>query len=314
LHLAKAVVSKPRGNWHEVIEGQIVDCMVTKSNKGGLEVSISNLRGFLLASQVSYGFVSNLEEYVGQKLRVKILEVNPQKKNLVVSHRAFLDIARAEMREEMWKKIEIGQVYTGTVKTIKDYGAFVDLGGLDGLLHVAELSWSRVHHPKDVLSEGHQVDVKVLGIDREKSKISLGMKQLTANPWQTMAENYPVGKVVHGKVTKTTDFGAFVELESGVEGLIHVSELDHRRVHRVTDFAEVGKELDVKVLSVDTEKKRIALSLKALTAKPEREGKEKKSDEDLAPGGGTAYERKRKSPLKGGGTGSGGLLFGNPNG
>lgn len=312
LNLARAVVTKPRGNWHEVAEGQIVDCMVTKSNKGGLEVSISNLRGFLPASQVDYGFVSNLEEYVGQKLRVKITEVNPQKRNLVVSRRSFLEMERAEAREEMWKKIEIGQIYTGTVRSIKDYGAFVDLGGLDGLLHVAEMSWSRIHHPKDVLAEGQSVEVKVLSIDRDKSKISLGMKQLIANPWQNIADNYPAGRVVKGKVTKVADFGAFVELEPGVEGLVHISELDHRRVHRVTDFVDVGKEVEVKVLTVDTEKKRIALSLKAMTAKPEREKKEKVSDEDLAPSGGAAYERKRKTPLKGGGTESGGLLFNMP--
>lgn len=312
LNLARAVVTKPRGNWHEVAEGQIVDCMVTKSNKGGLEVSISNLRGFLPASQVDYGFVSNLEEYVGQKLRVKITEVNPQKRNLVVSRRSFLEMERAEAREEMWKKIEIGQVYTGTVRSIKDYGAFVDIGGMDGLLHVAEMSWSRIHHPKDVLSEGQSVEVKVLSVDREKSKVSLGMKQLIANPWQNIADNYPVGRIVKGKVTKVADFGAFVELEPGVEGLVHISELDHRRVHRVTDFVDVGKEVEVKVLTVDIEKKRIALSLKAMTAKPERDRKEKVSDEDLAPSGGAAYERKRKSPLKGGGTESGGLLFNMP--
>jgi small subunit ribosomal protein S1 len=271
---------------------------------------VSNLRGFLPASQVDFGFSANLEQYVGQKLRVKVTEVNPAKKNLVVSRRAFLEIARAEEREEAWKRIEIGQRFVGTVKTIKDYGAFVDIGGVDGLLHVGEMSWSRIAHPKDLLQEGQQVEVQIIGIDREKSKISLGMRQLVSNPWQDIAEKYATGNNVHGTVTKTTDFGAFVELEPGVEGMIHISELDHRRVHRVTDILQVGKEVDVQVLSVDPDKKRIALSLKALVAKPEREAK--KSDEDLSPGGGAAYERKRKGPLKGGGTGSGGLLFGDP--
>lgn len=308
LHLPKAVVSKPAGNWHEVAEGQIVDCMVVKSNKGGLEVSISNLRGFLPAGQVDFGFVSNLDEFVGQKLRVKIIEVNQHKRNLVVSRRAFLEIARAEAREEIWKTLEVGKRYTGTVKTLKDYGAFVDIGGVDGLLHVGELSWGRVTHPKDVLAEGQQVEVQILSIDTEKSKISLGMRQLQQNPWQGVAERFPPSTVVHGKVTKTTEFGAFVELEPGIEGLVHISELDHRRVHRVTDVLQVGKEVDVQVLSIDLDKKRIALSLKALIAKPQQ--KEAKSDEDLAPSAGTQYERKRKGPLKGGGTGSGGMLFG----
>lgn len=309
LHLPKAVVSKPAGNWHEVAEGQIVDCMVVKSNKGGLEVSISNLRGFLPAGQVDFGFVSNLDEFVGQKLRVKIIEVNQHKRNLVVSRRAYLEIARAEAREQIWKTLEVGKRYTGTVKTLKDYGAFVDIGGVDGLLHVGELSWGRVTHPKDVLAEGQQVEVQILSIDTEKSKISLGMRQLQQNPWQGVAERFPPSTVVHGKVTKTTEFGAFVEIEPGIEGLVHISELDHRRVHRVTDVLQAGKEVDVQVLSIDLDKKRIALSLKALIAKPQQQ-KEVKSDEDLAPSAGTQYERKRKGPLKGGGTGSGGLLFG----
>lgn len=309
---AKAMVTKPAGDWSAIAEDQIVDCMVVKSNKGGLEVNVSNLRGFLPAGQVDLVFSPNLDQFVGQKLRVKVLEVNAHKKNLIVSRRAYLEIALAETREEAWKKLQVGMKLPGRVKTLKDYGAFVDIGGVDGLLHVSEISWGRIGHPKEVLSEGQEVEVQILGIDREKSKISLGMKQLKASPWQAILENYPPNSVVHGKVTKTTEFGAFVELEPGVEGMVHISELEHRRVHRVTDILKVGQETDVKVLSVDPDKKRIALSVKALIAKPE--AAPKKSDEDLAPGGGTPYERKRKEPLKGGGTESGGLLFGNPNG
>jgi small subunit ribosomal protein S1 len=281
--------------------------MVVKTNKGGLEVNVSNLRGFLPAGPVDLAYCPNLEQFVGQKLRVKVLEVNPHKKNLVVSRRSFLEIAAAEAREEAWKRLEVGMRLSGRVKTVKDYGAFVDVGGVDGLLHVSEISWSRIGHPRDLLSEGQQIEVQILGIDREKSKVSLGMKQLQASPWQTIAEKYPPNSVAHGKVTKTTEFGAFVELEPGVEGMVHISELEHRRVHRVTDVVSVGQEVDVKVLSVDPAKKRIALSIKALVARPEAP---KKADEDLAPGGGAHYERKRREPLKGGGTESGGLLFG----
>jgi small subunit ribosomal protein S1 len=275
-----------------------------------LEVNVSNLRGFMPAGQVDLVYCSNLEQFVGQKLRVKVLEVNAAKKNLVVSRRSFLEIAAAEAREEAWKHLQVGMKLSGRVKTVKDYGAFVDIGGVDGLLHVSEISWNRIGHPKEVLSEGQQIEVVILGIDREKSKISLGMKQLQSSPWHNIAERFPPESVVHGKVTKTTEFGAFVQLEAGVEGMIHISELDHKRVHRVTDVVQVGKEIEVKILSVDPSKKRIALSLKALSARPEAPAK--KSDEDLAPSGGALYERKRKEPLRGGGTESGGLLFGNP--
>jgi small subunit ribosomal protein S1 len=311
LQPAKATVSKPAGDWNAIAEGQIVDCMATKVNKGGLEVNISNLRGFLPAGQVDISYCSNLEQFVGQKLRVKVIEVNAHKKKLVVSRRSFLEIALAELREEAWKTLEVGQKRTGTVKTLKDYGAFVDIGGVDGLVHVSEISWGRVSHPRDVLSEGQQVEVVILSIDRDKGKVALGMKQLQVSPWQGVIDRYPPQSTAHGRVTKTTEFGAFVELEPGVEGMVHISELDHKRVHRVTDVLQVGKEVDVKVLTIDPEKKRIALSVKALIARPE--AAPKKTDADLAPSGGVAYERKRKEPLKGGGTGSGGtLLFGKP--
>ena len=312
LNPAKTGVSKPSGNWEEVVEGQIVDCMVTKSNKGGLEVSLANIRGFLPASQVELGFVSNLEQFVGQKLRVKVIEVNPKKKNLVVSRRAYMEIMAAEVREEAWKKLSVGQRLTGKVKTLKDYGAFVDIGGVDGLLHVGEMSWKRINHPKDILAEGQEVEVEIVGLDRDKGKISLSMKRLATSPWDGIESRYPAQTTVHGKVTRTTEFGAFVELEPGIEGMVHISELDHRRVPRVTDIMQVGKEYDLQVLQVDRDKKRIALSLKALVARPEGMKKSKVSDEDLAPGGGKAYERKNKGPLKGGGTSTGGLLFGSP--
>jgi ribosomal protein S1 len=308
---ARATVSKPAGDWNAIAEDQIVDCMVTKVNKGGLEVNISNLRGFLPAGQVDLMFCSNLEQFVGQKLRVKVIEVHAHKRKLVVSRRSFLEIALAELREEAWKTLDVGQKRTGTVKTLKDYGAFVDIGGVDGLVHVSEISWGRVSHPRDALSEGQQVEVVILSIDREKGKVALGMKQLQVSPWQGIIDRYPPQSTAHGKVTKTAEFGAFVELEPGIEGMVHISELDHKRVHRVTDVLQVGKEVDVKILTIDPEKKRIGLSVKALIARPE--AAPKKTDEDLAPSGGAAYERKRKEPLKGGGTGSGGtLLFGKP--
>ncbi len=299
---------KVRGGWEELAVGQIVECLVNKTNKGGLEVTISNLRAFLPASQVDLGFVSSLDSYVGQKFVVEVTEVNPAKRNLVVSRRAVLIQERKEAAANFWPKVDVGQQYAGRVKTIKDYGAFVDIGGVDGFLHIGEMSWSRVKHPSDVLAEGQQIDVVIISLDREKQKIGLGMRQLSQNPWDQIEERYSVGKPVTGKVTRVADFGAFVELEPSVEGLIHISELDHKRVRKVSDVLTVGQEVNVQVLEVAPDRQRISLSLKATKPKPEEP-----KEEDLAPGKGQAHERKRKEPLRGGtgGTGGGGL-FGNP--
>lgn len=296
---------KPSGDWDAVSAGQVVECVVNKSNKGGLEVNVGSLRGFLPASQADLYFVGDLEPFVGQKLTVQITEVNPKKRNLVVSRRKYLEAEREEIQKELWEKLAVGQEHTGVVKNIKDYGAFVDLGGIDGFLHIGEISWNRIKHPKDALSEQQQINVKILKMDREKNRISLGMKQLQQDPWKMAESNYAKDSTVTGKVTRTTDFGAFIELEPGLEGLIHISEIDHRRIKRVTEVLKVGQETSAKVLEVDLNRKRISLSLKALTEKPEEVVEEQ-----------PAYERKRKGPLLGGNAGdtagSGGGLFGNP--
>lgn len=307
VNLPKAT-RRAKGNWEELTVGQVVDCMVTKVNKGGLEVNIGPLRAFLPASQVDLGFSPALETFVGKKLTVQITEVNPAKRNLVVSRRVILIEERKELAVNFWQQVEVGQQYTGTVKTIKDYGAFVDLGGADGFLHIGEMSWTRVKHPSEVLQEGVQVEVVVLSLDREKQKIGLGMRQLAHNPWAGVEDRYPTGKNVTGRVTRVSDFGAFVELETGVEGLIHISELDHQRVRKVTDVVNVGQEIEMQVLEVLVDRQRISLSLKALKQKPE-----KPKDEDMAPSQGQQYERKRKEPLRGGTSkDGGGGLFGNP--
>ena len=307
VNLPKAT-RKARGNWEELNVGQITECIVNKTNKGGLEVTVGGLRAFLPASQVDLGFVSSMDSFVGQKLTVQITELNAAKRNLVVSRRSVMISERKELAGVFWEKVEVGQQFAGTVKTIKDYGVFIDLGGADGFLHIGEMSWTRVKHPSEVLQEGQQCDVVVLSLDREKQKIGLGMRQLAHNPWASVETTYAVGKEVTGKVTRTTDFGAFVELEPGVEGLIHISEIDHQRIRKVTDVVNVGQEVQAQVLEVAPDRQRISLSLKALKQKPE-----KPKDEDLSPGKGENYERKRKEPLRGGTTtgGSGGL-FGNP--
>ncbi|MBX3437110.1 MAG: S1 RNA-binding domain-containing protein [Planctomycetaceae bacterium] len=297
--------SRVRGNWEEIRVDQTVECVVSATNKGGLEVTVGSLRGFMPASQVELGFVADLSSYVGQKLRVQVTEVNPKRRKLVLSRRKLLEVERAQSEQEIFEKIAPGQTYLGRVKTIKDYGAFVDIGGVDGLLHVAQISWTRINHPQEVLTEGQQIEVKVLSVDSEKKKIGLGMRQLSQNPWKTAEEKYSAGTVVKGKVTRIENFGAFIELDPGLEGLVHISELDHQRIRTVHEVLRVGQEVDVQVLEVDPSRKRISLSVKALKQKPEEAPE---PVETLPP-------VKRQSPesLKGGiGEPTGGQLFGDP--
>jgi len=301
--------NKVSGNWDAVEAGQIVDCTVTKTNKGGLEVTVGTLRGFMPAGQVGVGFVDNLESYVGQKLQAKIIEADKAKRNLVLSHKQYLQDLRRESEESFWSGLAEGQEFTGTVKTIKDYGAFVDLGGADGFLHVGQISWNHIKHPSEVLKDGQTVNVKVLSLEREKKRISLGMKQLSQNPWLAAAEKYAPQSTVKGTVTRITDFGAFVQLEPGIEGMIHISEMDHKRIRKVTDVVNVGQDIEVKVLDVDTTKKRVSLSLKAMKAAPVEE---KAPEEPEAPAP-APQPRKKREDLRGGiaGAFSGGR-FGNP--
>jgi len=298
---------KMSGNWDGIDKGQTVECTVVKTNKGGLEVNVGNVRGFIPASQVDLGFISDLATYVGQQFRAQVTECNPKKKNLVLSRRILLIEERKENEAEVWKSLAVGQVKNGKVKTIKNYGCFIDIGGVDGFLHIGEMSWNRIRNPSDIVKEGQQVDVQILKLDPESKKISLGMKQLAENPWSSVSINYPVDSTVTGKVTKTTEFGAFVELEPMIEGLIHISELDHARVNRVTDVLEAGQEISAKVLDVNPEKRRISLSLKSLKEKPGEVIDGSRPSED------PAKARKRQENLKGGmGADSGGMLFGNP--
>ena len=298
--------SRVSGDWHALSAGAVVDCMVTKTNKGGLEVSVGSLRGFMPASQVELGYVADLTPFVGTKVRAKVTEINPARRRLVVSRKSLLQEERAVAEQELMTELEAGQTRPGRVKTIKDYGACVDLGGIDGFLHVGQISWVRINHPSEVISEGQEIEVKILSIDGDKKKISLGMRQLSSNPWQTVEAKYPKGSTVTGKVTRTEPFGAFIELEPGVEGLAHISELDYKRVRSVTDVLKVGQSTQAQVLEVDPQKKRISLSVKALQARPESAPA---PEEPAAP----AYERKHKSQLKGGiGGNTKGGLFGDP--
>jgi predicted RNA-binding protein with RPS1 domain len=297
------------GDWEDLNEGMVVDARVTGQNTGGLEVEVNRLRGFIPISQVALYRVENFDEFVGQKFPCVVTEVNVDRRRLVLSRRAFLEREKEEAREQLWTSLAEGQVHDGVVRKIMDFGAFVDIGGVDGLLHISQLSWARVKHPSEVLHEGQAIKVRVSRIDQETRKISLSYRDMLENPWTTAASKYPPNAVARGVVTKIMEFGAFVQLEPGIEGLVHVSELSPKRVWRVAEVVQEGQEVEVLVLSVDSESERISLSMKALAAKPEPEKKEEEASIAAPPP--PAARKKPSAPLKGGlGDATGGEAFG----
>ena len=245
-------------------EGEILDAEVREQNKGGLIVNIMGLRGFLPSSQVARQFSGNLMELVGTKIPVKILEVNRKRNRLIVSQRAAQDEDRARQREELFEKLKVGDMIIGKVSGLTSYGAFVNLGGADGLIHISELSWDRINNVSDMLSVGDEVRVKVIKLDPELSRISLSLRQLSDDPWDTIEDRFPPGKVVDGEVTKTKKYGAFLQIADGVEGLLHISELSWDHVERTEDVLKIGEEVKVMVLSADRARRRISLSLRQL--------------------------------------------------
>jgi small subunit ribosomal protein S1 len=284
-------------DWSTVAVGQIVEARVTSTNKGGLSVDVNGIRGFMPISQIDLYRVEDAEQFVNQRLKCLVTEVDPQERNLIVSRRALLEKEREENREKLWRELAEGQVRDGVVRSIRDFGAFVDLGGVDGLLHVSEMSWKRVQNPRDVVQEGQNVKVVVLKIDHERRKVGLGLKQLTASPWDTVTTNYVPNTVVKGRVTRLMEFGAFVELEPGVEGLVHISELANQRVRRVGDVVQPGQDVQVMVLRVDASQRKISLSLKAaLPKEDEQEGAAEDEVEETP----ARQERPRTTPLRGG--------------
>ncbi len=284
-------------DWSTVAPNMTVEARVTAVNKGGLSVEVNGIRGFMPISQIDLYRVENAEQYVNQKLLCLVTEVNPEERNLVVSRRALLEREREEAREKLWKELAEGQVRPGTVRSVKDFGAFVDLGGVDGLLHVSEMSWQRVQDPTTIVQPGQQLRVIVLKIDPERRKVSLGLKQLTASPWDNIQTKYLPGSTVRGTVTRLMDFGAFVELEPAVEGLIHVYELAPQRVRRVSDIVKPGQEVQVLVLNVEPSQRRISLSLKQALAKKAEQAAEEEPEEPPAE---VKPPRPRTTPLRGG--------------
>jgi len=248
---------------NEIVEGKIVAKI-----KGGLVVDIG-VKAFLPGSQIDLHPVRDLDSLLGKKYRFKIVKFNRKRGNIVLSRRALLEQEREEQKKETLKVLEEGMVLEGVVKNITDYGAFIDLGGIDGLLHITDISWGRVNHPSEQLRIGDKVQVKVLKFDREKERVSLGMKQIKPNPWDTAANNYAPGNRVKGKVVSLTDYGAFLELQEGIEGLVHISEMSWtKNIKSPTQVVSLGDVVDAVVLSVDAENKRISLGLKQVEENP----------------------------------------------
>jgi small subunit ribosomal protein S1 len=240
----------------EPVEGTVIEVV-----KGGLILDLG-VRGFLPASLVDIRRVHNLDEFMGQKLECKVIELNRSRNNVVLSRRAVLEEERKEVRQQILGRLQPGQVVEGKISNIVDFGAFVDLDGIDGLIHISELSWSHVNHPSEVLSIGDTVRVKVLDIDRDRQRISLGLKQTQEDPWQRVLDSHNSGDVLEGKVTKVVAFGAFVEIVPGVEGLVHISELAEHHVESPSEVVNPGDEVRVKILEIDEERRRISLSIK----------------------------------------------------
>jgi small subunit ribosomal protein S1 len=264
LKLSKSGAAAVRVDWSTVARGVVVEAKVIKTNKGGLEVEVNGLRGFMPFREIDIYRIENPETLVNTRLTCQVTEVEPAEKNLVLSRRILLEKERERDREKFWTGLEEGQERSGVVRSIKPFGVFVDLGGADGMIPMSELSWARVDKPEDVVQLNQKVQVKVTRINREEQKSSLSLKQLATSPWDTISQRFPVGTVITGKVTRTMEFGAFVELEPGVEGLIHISELGTSRVRRVRDAAQEGQEVSAQILSIDKENRRISLSLRSL--------------------------------------------------
>jgi ribosomal protein S1 len=301
-------------DWSQLDVGMIVEARVTGTNKGGLECEVGGLRGFMPAGAVSPWRVENLEEMVGQTLESLVTELVPAARRLVLSRRAVIERQAADARTKMLETLDVGDQFDGIVRSVRDFGAFVDIGnGVEGLVHVSQLSWERVANPADVMQPGQKVRVVVKKVDRQTGKIALSARDLIESPWAKAADKYHTGATVKGTVSRIADFGAFVRLEPGVEGLVHVSELASRRVRSVADVVKEGQAVECRVLSVDPDEQRMSLSIKALEAKlAEPAGDEESADsaepvaEEPAP-----VKRKRTAPLKGGlGSPSDGARFG----
>lgn len=271
------VLSKKRADaissWSQIEQafekGEVVTGTVTEVVKGGLLASIDGVTGFIPASHVGLRYVPDLTVYMGKELKLKVLEIDKNKNRVVFSHKLVLEEEKEKLKEKTLATIEEGQIIRGTVKRLTDFGAFVDIGGIDGLIHISDLAWHKVKHPSEVVKEEQEVEVKVLKINRERERISLGLKQVMPNPWDDIEEKYKVGSVIEGKVVNLVNFGAFVEIEPGVEGLVHISQISKEHIPSPDSVLKVGDIVKVKIMDINAKDKKISLSIKeALDEKP----------------------------------------------
>ena len=258
----------------ETIEGEVIECV-----RGGLIVDIG-LRGFLPASLIDVRKTKELIDYIGEKCICKIIEVDRNRNNVVLSRKIIIEDERKEQRKEILSNIEVGQIRKGAITSIADFGAFVDVGGVDGLVHISELSWNHVKHPSEVVEVGQEVDVEILDIDSEKQRLSLGLKQTQKDPWLEKIKDYSIKDIVKGKVTRIVKFGLFVQVEDGLEGLVHISELSTEPISKPSDVAKIGSELMIRIIDIDFDKRRMAFSVKQVEnpVEDEEESKEKPTE------------------------------------
>jgi len=273
----QTILSKDKADWFRTwnnildtyASGGTVLGTISRRIKGGMIVEVDGIQAFLPGSQVDVQPVSDFDDLLGKEMEFKIVKVNKLRKNIVLSHKALQEDSLIEKRESLLKEIEVGSILDGRVKNITDFGVFVDLGGFDGLLHITDLSWGRVKHPSEMVEVGEEISVKVIDIDLERQRISLGLKQLVPHPWEGITEKYPVGTNVKGKVVSITNYGAFVEIEKGIEGLVHVSEMSWgRNIHHPSEVVQLNDEVEAQVLNINTEERKIALGFKQLEPDP----------------------------------------------
>jgi len=273
----KTVLSKEKADflrrWIELRKihdtGEIITGKIVKRIKGGMVVDLKGVQAFLPGSQIDVRPVKDFDKYLDVEMDLKVVKFNEMRKNVVVSHKAILEESLAEKRDEIFSTLEVGAIMEGRVKNITDFGVFIDLGGIDGLLHITDLSWGRVNHPSEMISMDDTLSVKVIDFDDEKKRVSLGLKQLTPHPWETIETDFPKGEKVTGKVVSMTNYGAFIEIKSGIEGLIHVSEMSWtRHVKNPSELYSLGDQVEAVVLSIDAEERKISLGAKQLTDDP----------------------------------------------
>jgi 4-hydroxy-3-methylbut-2-enyl diphosphate reductase len=270
LSTKRLVVVENYAELEEAMENkEIITVTLTRAVNGGVIAAYKEITGFIPMSQLSDRYVENADEFIGQTFDVRVIRVDTKRNRAVFSRKAILVDEKRKAVAEIWENLNVGDIVEGKVMRFTDYGAFVDIGGVDGLLHISEISWGKLKHPEEVLKIGDIINVKILSLNEEKGKISLGLKQTQPEPWTLVGDKYQVGDVLDGKVVQTKEYGAFVELEAGLDGLVHISEIANKRVENVSDELKVGETVKVKIMEIDPEKRRISLSIKA--ALPEEE-------------------------------------------